>query len=200
MLRFLFPLLLAVAGALVLALFRDRREREQRRLASLRGSFLHGSPLGGFSPPRGLAELVAPGDVLHFRLPFAWSGGFEDPATASFDCGSGRRLRLDLLTLEAPQASRQTLLDSLGALKPEPERSLESLPNDSLLLKYLETRGQAPHQRIVFCWHLARLLPSRQAQMAVFAFAVPAGQAGEVFVQADLALLDREVRAARLGS
>ena len=188
-----------MAGALVLALYRDRREREERRASALRGSFLHGSPLGGYAPARGLSELQAPGDLLRFRLPSGWSGGFEDPATASFDCGSGRRLRLDLLALEQPQASRQTLLDSLGAMKPEPERSLETLPNDSLLLKYLETRGQRPDQQIVFCWQLAGLLSSPQARMAVFAFSVPAEQAGEVFVQADLALLDREIRAAAFG-
>lgn len=199
MARFLFPLLLVVAGALVVALFRDRREREQQRLSGLRGSFLHGSPLGGYAPARGLSELAAPGDLLRFRLPAAWSGGFEGSVTASFDCGSGRRLRLELLTLEQPQASRQTLADSLGAMRPEPERSLETLPDGKLLLKYLEARGQAPNQQIVFTWHLACLLPSQQAGMAVFAFSVPAEQAGEVFVQADLALLDREIRAAAFG-
>lgn len=199
MARFLFPLLLMVAGALVVALIRDRRQRQQRRLSSLRGSFLHGSPLAGSSPARGLLELTAPGDALRLRLPSAWSGGFEGSASASFDCGSGRRLHLDLVTVDPAQASRETLRDSLAALKPEGERSLESLPSGNLLLKYLEARGQNPDQ-IVFYWRLARLLPSQRALTAVCAFSVPAEQAGEVFVQTDLALLDREIRAASLGT
>lgn len=190
------PLLLVLAGALVVALYRDRREREERRLSALRGSFLHGSPLGGYAPTRGLSELQAPDGLFRFRLPAVWSGGFEGSVRASFDCGSGRRLRLELLTLEQPQASQQTLEDSLGAMRPEPERSLETLPNGKLLLKYLETRGQRPSQQIVFCWQLAGLLSTPQPRIAAFAFSVPAEQAGEVYVQADLALLDREIRAA----
>jgi len=197
--RFLFPLLLVAAGALVVALIRDRRQREQRRLSSLRGSFLHGSPLGGFSPALGLVDLAAPGDAFRLRLPSTWSGGFESSVAASFDCGSGRRLRLDLLTVEPAPASRQTLQDSMAALRPEAERSLESLPNGNLLLKYLEAGGPSADQ-VVFYWQLARLLPSQPALMAVCAFSVPAEQAGEVFVQADLALLDREIRAASLGT
>ena len=66
MVRLLLPLLLLVAGALVVALVRDRR------------------------------KIQAPGGRLRLRLPAAWAGGFDEPTTASFDCGSGRRLRVEL--------------------------------------------------------------------------------------------------------
>ncbi len=200
MARLLVPLLALVAGLLIVALLRDRKARHQQRLAGLRGTFLHGAPLGGFSPARGVTEVGGPDGALSFRMPSTWSGGFLDPATASFDCGSGRRLRLDLMTLERPLEGAQTLLESLGGLRPEPERSLEALSNGNVLLKCLDIRGRGPTEEIVYCWHLARLLPSRQAHMAVFALSVPAEQAGEVFVQADLALLDREIHAARFAS
>jgi len=198
MVRLLLPLLLLVAGALVVALVRDRREREARLLSELRGSFLHGAPLGGFASTGGLTEIQAPGGRLRFRLPAAWIGGFHEPTTASFDCGSGRRLRVDLLTVERRGAGGQALLESLAATRPEPERSLETLERGHLLLKYLEARGQNPSPQVVFCWQLARSLSSEQARVATFSFIVPGEQAGEVFVRADLGLLDREVRNATI--
>ena len=199
MVRLLLPLLLVVAGALVVALVRDRREREVRWLSELRGSFLHGAPLGGFGSTGGLIEREAPGGHLRFRLPAAWTGGFHEPTTASFDCGSGRRLRVDLLTVEGRGAGGQALLESLAAIRPEPERSLETLTGGHLLLKYLEARGQNPNPQVTFSWRLARSLSSEQARVAVLSFSVPREQAGEVFVRADLALLDREVRKATIG-
>jgi len=199
MVRLLLPLLLVVAGALVFALVRDRRGREVLWLSELRGSFLHGVPLGGFASTGGLIELQAPGGRLRFRLPAAWTGGFDEPTTASFDCGSGRRLRIDLLTVERRGAAGQTPLESLAATRPEPERSLETLAGGHLLLKYLETRGQKPNLQVVFCWHIARSLSPEQSRVAVFSFTVPREQAHEIFVRADLALLDREVRNATIG-
>jgi hypothetical protein len=196
MVRLLFPLLLLVAGALVVALVRDRRERDVLLLAELRDSFLHGAPLGGFASTGGLTELQAPGGLLRFRLPAAWTGGFHEPKTASFDCGSGRRLHVDLRTVE--RRGGQALLESLAATRPEPERSLETLARGHLLLKYLEARGQNPNPRVAFCWQLARPLSSEQARVAILSFVVPREQAGEVFVRADLGLLDREVRNATL--
>ena len=68
-----------------------------------------------------------------------------------------------------------------------------------LLLKYLKARGQNPNLQVVFCWQLARPLSSEQARVATFSLIVPREQAGEVFVRADLGLLDREVRCARIG-
>ena len=197
MVRLLLPLLLVVAGALVVALVRDRRERERLWLSELRGSFLHGAPPGVFGSTGGLIEHGAPDGRLRLRLPAAWTGGFHEPTTASFDCGSGRRLRVDLRTVEGSGAGGQALLESLAATRPEPERSLETLTGGHLLLKYLEARN--PNTQVTFCWRLARSLSSEQARVAVLSFTVPREQAGEVFVRADLALLDREVRKATLG-
>ena len=198
MVRFLVPLLMVVAGALVVALYRDRREREGRRLSELRGCFLHGAPLAGFAPIGSRVEVADPGLLVRIRLPAGWSGGFEDSKGASFDCGSGRRLRVELLTLEPPGAGGKGLLESLAAARPEAERSLETLPGGLQLLKYLESRGGGSDQQVVFCWQLARLLSSGQARVASFAFSVPGEQAGEVYVRADLALLDREIREAAI--
>ena len=199
MVRLLLPLLLVVAGALVVALVRDRRAREVLWLSGLRGSFLHGAPLGGVASIASLTELQAPGGWLRLRLPAAWTGGFDEPTMASFDCGSGRRLRVDLLTVERRGAAGQALIESLAATRPEPERSLETLAGGHLLLKYLEARGQKPNPQVVFCWQLVRSLSSELARVAVFSFIVPREQAGEVFVRADLSLLDREVRNATIG-
>ena len=201
MVRLLLPLLLLVAGALVVALVRDRRAREVLWLSGLRGSFLHGALLGGVASIGSLTELQAPGGRLRLRLrlPAAWTGGFDEPTTASFDCGSGRRLRVDLLTVERRGATGQALIESLSATRPEPERSLETLAGGHLLLKYLEARGQKPNPQVVFCWQLVRSLSSELARVAVFSFIVPREQAGEVFVRADLSLLDREVRNATIG-
>jgi hypothetical protein len=199
MVRLLLPLLLVLAGALVVALVRDRRERERRWLSELRGSFLHGAPLGGFASTGGLIELQAPGGRLRLRLPAAWTGGFDEPTTASFDCGSGRRLRVDLLTVAGRGPGGQALLESLAAIRPEPERSLETLASGHLLLKYLEARGRNPNPQVAFCWHIARSRSPEQSRVAVFSFTVPREQAHEIFVRADLALLDREVRNATIG-
>ena len=137
MVRLLLPLLLVVAGALVVALVRDRRAREVLWLSRLRGSFLHGAPLGGVASIASLNEIQAPGGRLRLRLPAAWTGGFDEPTKASFDCGSGRRLRVDLLTVArrgaaGPLSRRRTstsarrrsaLVTLRGRKLPRPRRS-----------------------------------------------------------------------------
>ena len=199
MVRFVFILLLVAAAALVVALYFDRRGRQDEGLLRLRAAFLHGSPLGGFARQTGLQDVAC--GPLRMRLPQSFLPEPQSDGSLLYRDGSTRvnTLRLEVLALQctAP-ASAESLEQELARRKPEKERSLERL-GDRVLLRFLERQREGAQDLIAYCWQLGLPLPPEQARLALLTFKVPAARAGDVVVGADLALLEREIRAATLG-
>jgi hypothetical protein len=204
MARVVLLLLLVAAATLVVALFFDfRGQRSDSRLAHLRSAFLHGSPLGGYSKPSQLREMVAFGGVLRLRVPGTWEEERQADAQVilRLDLAASRSLRLELRTLEYPGVvTVESLAQALGALKPEKERCLEVLPNGTVLMKSLEAIRGGGEARAGFQWHLGSPLPPHRARVAVFTLTVEFARAADVVAQSDVATLEREIRSAVLSS
>jgi hypothetical protein len=201
MVRALLVLLAFVAVLLVVALFRDRRSRLARQAAGLRSAFLHGSPLAAPVRPPSLTEVVAGGGLLRFHMPATW---VQEPAAGGAmifrDRSAERRtLRLELQTASWPETVDQpTLVKSFGGSLPEKDRSVESLPNGNVLMKWVDQSRDGARVFVVYRWRLGRPRPPHEVRIAAFSFAVEVEGARDVVVQSDLAAIEREIREAAL--
>jgi hypothetical protein len=191
MIRFVLFLLLLIAATLVAALFRDQRGRRDTRVERLRFSFLHGTPLAGYSRTGALTEYSHPGGV-RFRVPASWS--VDLGGAPSSPVLGGRRLQVEVVDLErAAAAEADSLMTALKGLARDTEQTMELLPNGNVLMKTLEERTAG--EPVVYSWRLGRATQSG-ARVAVFRLAVPIDTAADVIAQSDLAAVDREVRIA----
>jgi hypothetical protein len=131
---------------------------------------------------------------MRFRAPASWTID-TDPARRGEAATTARRVVVEVLQLESPAAAGpQAVVAALQGLPAQGERSVEVLPNGHVLMKTVEAVGDRQGLRASYTWHLARAVPGRRLQVAVFRLQLPVAAAGEVFAQADLATLDREVR------
>jgi hypothetical protein len=196
MARFVLVLLLVIAGALVIALVFDHRRRRDDRLSRLRWTFLHGTPLAGHARAVTLSELEHPGG-MRFRAPASWIIETADGARLSGAPGAGRLVRVELVRLEGQSpAAAPSVVAALQSLDVEGERSVETLANGNALMKTVESATGDKALSAVYAWRLGHPLAQGGMQIAVFRLRVPVETAGEVIVQSDLAILDREIRAA----
>jgi hypothetical protein len=192
MARLVLLLLLVIAGALVVALVKDRRSRREAAIDGLRWAFVHGTPRSS-SRPATLTDVVHPGGV-RFRAPASWEVAMVPGAREVPDAPpgtSGRRVLVEVKRL-GPAASAVAALEGLAV---EGERSVEALPNGNALMKTLEVvRGE----RAIACyaWRLALISPDGGVRLAVFRIPLTLEAADDVIAQSDLATMDREVREA----
>jgi hypothetical protein len=195
MARFVLLLVLALAGALVIALVFDHKNRRDTRFDRLRWAFLHGTPLAGYARAASLVEFVHPGG-LRFRAPASWTiePGDGERTVRTGAAEGGRHVRLEVVHLEGPASG--SAVEVLKSLQAEGERSVEVLPNGHALMKSVDAVRDARGVFASFTWRLGRAESGRQLQLAVFRLRLPIDAAGEVIAQSDLATLDREVREA----
>ena len=192
----LLVLLLVVAAALVVALLRDHRRRRDERIDHLRWTFLHGQPLAGHARAAALTEFVHPSG-MRFRAPASWSMRMGDTAVAP--AGASRVVEVEIVRLDAPAgiaAGGDAVAAALRALKVEGERSVEALPSGNVLMKAVESAGDGKAAVAVYVWRLGHACAGGGIDLAVFRVRVGVEAAAEVIVQSDLAVLDREIRAA----
>lgn len=197
MARLILLLLIVTAGALIVALFFDRRGRREGAIDGLRWAFVHGTPAARHPRTASLTDIVHPGGV-RFRVPASWEVEML-PGHREIPDGprrGGRRVHVEVMRLEGPGApAAASAVAALQGLAVEGERSVEVLPNGHALMKTLEVvRGE----RIIasYAWRLARISPRQGVQLAVFRIPLTLEAAAEVIAQSDLATMDREVREA----
>jgi hypothetical protein len=196
MARFVLILLFVIAGALVIALYFDHRGRRDERIDRLRWTFLHGTPLAGYSRAAALSEFVHPGG-MRFRAPASWTvetaqRGHRSPSGAP---GAGRLVGVELVRLEGQgTAGTESVVAALKSLHVEGERSVETLANGNALMKTVESVRDQKALFAVYAWRIGHALPSGGMQIAAFRLRVPVETAADVIVQSDLAILDREIR------
>jgi hypothetical protein len=198
MARFILLLLLVIAGALVIALFFDRRGRRDAVIDRLRWAFLHGTPLAGYSRAAALKEFVHPGG-LRFRAPGSWTVELADGDRAgpAGVADSGRRVAVEVLRLDRPATGgTESVVDALKSLAVDGERSIEVLRSGIVLMKTLEPAHDERGLLASYAWRLARPAPRGGVQIAVLRLRLPVAGAADVIAQSDLATLDREVREA----
>jgi hypothetical protein len=182
-----------IAVALVVALFRDHRQRRDERLDRLRWTFLHGQPLAGHAQAAALSAFVHPAGA-RFRAPGSWSVRTGEAAAAP--AGAGRRVEMEVLRLDAVAGSIDLVATAMRGVTVEGERSVETLANGNVLMKAVSSSRDQKVALAVYTWWLGRARTEGGIEVAVFRVRVPVEAAAEVIVQSDLAVLDREIRAA----
>jgi hypothetical protein len=189
--------LVVIAAALVAALVRDQRRRRDERVDHLRWTFLHGRPLAGHAQAAALTEFVHPSG-MRFRAPASWSIRMGDAAAAQ--AGASRQVEVEVAPLTRAAAGIGAVGDAvsaaLRAVDVEGERSVEPLPSGNVVMKSVATARDGKAVLAVYAWRLGHARADGGIEVAVFRVRVPVEAAAEVIVQSDLAVLDREVRAA----
>jgi hypothetical protein len=192
--RLLLLLLVVVAGGTYLVRFVERRRRE--RLAQVRAAFLVSVRAPRDHGPE-LKDAVLRSGAVRMRLPGHWAEEYPDEAQASFrDPGSPERvLRVACAAVAAPPAGLRALLQTRAG--PE-ATTLEDLPEGPVLLRSLDASRENGQDVVVFRWLFAAPLPPSEARLATFTFSVPEKTALDPLTRDVAALLDLEIRSARL--
>jgi hypothetical protein len=145
-------------------------------------------------PEHTMKVIVYRGGVLRFRIPAGWHEEYEEDGGGTFHSGDERSgtLRLSILTFEGPGIpGREELLRTLsrGGVP-------EWLPTGNALAAYTSEAEEDGVPLTVSFWELANGVAPRHLRLAVFSYTVETADATSAAVQADLRLLDAEIRAA----
>jgi hypothetical protein len=145
-----------------------------------------------------LRDVVFAGGQLRFRVPTDWKESPEEDGSAAFhdESADGGTLRAKVITFTTEEdLSGRTALMQLEDMEPAPGQTLEELPNGNAVRAHEESGdgdGDATELRI---WLLASVDPPHRLHLAIFSFTVLTKDAAAA--EATIALLDREIRAAR---
>jgi len=145
-----------------------------------------------------LQAVVYRGGVVRFRVPAGWTEeSDESGGTYYADQPDSGTLRLNVLTFQGPALPPPP--DLLRALKDKPNPA-ELLPSGVAFVSYSEDLEEETERLFVQHWELAQAVAPRHLRLVVFSYTLPKGRAEEPAVREELALLDREIRAAVLSS
>jgi hypothetical protein len=193
----LIRLLLLLAVVIVVSLWWARlsARRSRDRLALVRATFLAGP---GRPPERSpdLKDVALRGATVALRVPRDWAEEYPDEDHASFrDPGSpGRVLRVACEDI-APEGrgARAVLQERAGATA----TSLQDLVGGHVLLKCADSVREGGEDRVALRWLIAAPGP-RHTRLATFTLTVPERAGLDPLTGDVVALLEREIRAARV--
>ena len=138
------------------------------------------------------------GGVLTFRIPSNWREEYEPEGGGTFydDTPDSGTLRLNVITAKAPMPiSAESGPDILAGLV-DSAQPTETLPNNCALVRYEERAEEQGHPLLITYWSVAQPVPPSHARVATFSYTLRAHQRNDPQFQAELDMLDREIRAA----
>ena|SRR5947208_9830359 len=137
------------------------------------------------------------GGIVTFRIPSNWREESEPQGGGTFydDSPDSGTLRLNIITAKAPMPiTAQSGPDILAGLVRTAEVA-ESLPNNCALARYEQRAEEQGHPLLITYWSIAQPLPPNHARVATFSYTMRAHQRNDPQFQAELDMLDREIRA-----
>jgi hypothetical protein len=147
---------------------------------------------------------VAWGDgALAFRVPAHWREAEESDGTRTFYDASAETgvLRVKLFTFTSEQTvGPREARRQLAAIDPVPGQRLEELPTGATLRTHREEAEAGGERAVMHLWLLARADPPHRLRLAVFSLSVPETRALDLESRRVVRAIDREVRAARIGT
>jgi hypothetical protein len=195
MLRLLFLLALLGSGAFYVSRRLERRRLE--RLAQWRSTFLTLA-----RPPREhgptFKEVVLRDHAVRLRIPKHWSEEYPDETHALFrnPGGPAHVLRVEHATVTPSPGDLRALL---GRHAGAAATAFEELPGGRALLKELVTSKDGAQSVLAFRWLVAAPRPNAEVGVITFALAVPEAAIGDPLTWDEVAMIDQEIRACRLG-
>jgi hypothetical protein len=196
-------LLALVAGVLGYLAVRWRREKREDALARARAAFLvrTAAPASPGREAPALDEVTLAGGRLLIRVPRAWGRQMREGQTAfEARASSGRRLRVDVETKPGDgPVTAEEIARTLRESAPGREGAIEVLDGDRVLLKHVQRDDGPDGPHLLYRWELRSPASGAGTVVASIALRVP-GEATDAITEDDLRLLEREVRAAHLGT
>src|SRR5689334_1846502 len=125
-----------------------------------------------------LREVEIERGALRFRVPAAWAGSKEEDGTDAFYEGEGEEgiLRVKLMTFTSPDVlTPPVAMSELEAMEKQAGQTIEALPNGNALRVHSEKLEADEEQTTLHVWMLASIEPPHRMRLAVFSFAVLAG-------------------------
>jgi hypothetical protein len=147
-----------------------------------------------------LREVEIERGALRFRMPATWAGTKEEDGTDAFYEGEGEAgiLRVKLMTFTSPDLlTPPVALAELEVMERQPGQSIEPLGNGNALRAHSEKIEADGEQTTLHVWMLASIEPPHRMRLAVFSFAVLAGDLDDLTARRTVATLHREIRRAR---
>jgi hypothetical protein len=138
------------------------------------------------------------GGIVTFRIPSNWREEHEAEGGGTFynDTPDSGTLRLNIITAKAPHPiTFQSGPDILAGIPPT-TTTVERLPNNCALVRYARSEEEEGHQLNITYWLVAQPLPPNHSRIATFSYTILAHQRSDPQFQAELDMLDREIRAA----
>ena len=138
------------------------------------------------------------GGIVIFRIPAKWREEYEPQGGGAFydDNPDSGTLRLNVITAKAPMPiTAESGPDILAGLVGTSELP-ETLANNCALVRYDQRAEEQGHPLLITCWSVAQPLPPSHARVATFSYTMRAHQRKDPQFQAELDMLDREIRAA----
>jgi hypothetical protein len=136
------------------------------------------------------------GGIVTFRIPFDWNEEYEPEGGGTFyeDTPDSGTLRLNVVTAKSPiPITSQSGPDILAGLV-QTSATAEVLANNCALVRYEQRTEDQGHPLIITFWSVAQPLPPNHARVATFSYAMRAHQRNDPQFQAELEMLDREIR------
>ena len=131
---------------------------------------------------------------LRLRVPADWAESQEaDGGVAFYDPKQDHgTLRVKVMTFTTgDDLSGHSALEELRAIEPEPDQTLEGLPNGNALRFHQESMDAGGGDTFIHVWLLASIDPPHRMRLAVFSFTARAPVEGAVVKE-----LDAEIRQA----
>jgi hypothetical protein len=148
-------------------------------------------------------EIASPDGVLAFRVPAHWHESQDPDGTRVFHDPAAETgvLRVKLFTFTSEQqVGAGVARHELERMAPAPGQRLEVLPTGAALRTHREESDASGEPSVLHLWMLAREDPPHRLRLAVFSFSVSTERALDLTYRRALSAVDREIRAARIGS
>ncbi len=189
-------LLVVGVGVVVYFALRWRRERREDALARARSAFFLVRPSRSEQgPPSAQMKAVSLSDgLLRLRVPQTWA---EESVAGAYAAraSSSRRCRAEVRSMAQPEVTAAALAEGFRESPEGRQGRVDVLPNDHVLMKHVRHGAEETSVGLTYCWSLAAARPPDRAVVAEFSFSVPL-DAADAITEDDLALLEREIRAA----
>lgn len=139
--------------------------------------------------------------LIRFRVPDGWSQERESDGTIAFYDPSlqAGTLRVKVMTFTSEDPlDPQVATDELRAMEAREGQTVLTLPSGNAVRRHREEALVGEEPTVIWVWLLAGVDPPAKAmRMAAFSFSVLAADARSEATRRLVAVLDREIRAAR---
>lgn len=145
--------------------------------------------------PDNFKSVVYRGGVVTFRIPSHWVEHYEPEGGGEFfeDAPDTPTLRLNVMTMQGPAATPDAAASALSGYG-----RVERRADGTAVVRYAKESDEEGALLRIHYWQIAQPLPPNHMRILVFSLTTLASQQNDPGVVETIALLERELLAARL--